>query len=105
MKTDDELRPDVERELESEPAHDHRTIGVSVVDRVVTPARVVIRLEAEGPSAPWNESRVRGTVRSFLERRDAEWAAAAAPGVATVHNDHGRSGRLRRRLMNDHRRR
>jgi osmotically-inducible protein OsmY len=36
MKSDDELRRDVERELEWEPAVDERRIGVSVIDGVVT---------------------------------------------------------------------
>ena len=36
MKSDNELRRDVERELEWEPAVDERRIGVSVLDGVVT---------------------------------------------------------------------
>ena len=36
MKTDDEIRQDVEDELEWEPAIDHRQIGVAVKDGVVS---------------------------------------------------------------------
>ena len=36
MKTDSELRHDVERQLEWEPSVDERRIGVSVVDGIVT---------------------------------------------------------------------
>ena len=36
MKTDNELRHDVELQLEWEPSVDERRIGVSVVDGVVT---------------------------------------------------------------------
>jgi osmotically-inducible protein OsmY len=74
MKTDDELRRDVERELESEPAHDHRTIGVSVVDRVVTLTGYVSSYAQrwKGPSAPCRESRVRGVANDLRVRRGGE---------------------------------
>ena len=37
MPTDEELRRDVERELEREPSYDGRRMGVSVDDGIVTP--------------------------------------------------------------------
>ena len=63
MKADDELRRDVEQELEWEPSVDERRIGVSVIEGIVT---------------------LTGEVGSYAH--EAEKAAWAAPGVRKVHN-------------------
>jgi len=65
MKTDSELRHDVEQALEWEPAIDERYIGVSVVDDVVT---------------------LTGHVSTFSERWKAERTVERVAGVRGVAN-------------------
>jgi osmotically-inducible protein OsmY len=84
MKTDDEIRQDVEDELEWEPAIDHRQIGVAVKDGVVS-----LTGAATAYSQKWRAERavervagVRGIandleVRVLGERSDADIARAA----------------------------
>ena len=136
MRSDNELRREVERELEWEPSVDDRRIGVSVVDGIVTlngevtsysekwrAERAVERVEgvrgivnlivvkprvepedikkkieetfkrdaivdANHITVEVNGAEVtlRGTVRSWVERHEAEKAAWSAPGVTAVHN-------------------
>ena len=66
MKTDSELRRDVERELEWEPSVDERRIGVSVIDGVVT---------------------LSGEVGSFAEKWNAERAVERVAGVRGIANE------------------
>jgi osmotically-inducible protein OsmY len=66
MKSDSELRRDVERELEWEPGVDERRIGVSVIDGVVT---------------------LTGQVPSYAERWKAERTAERVPSVRGIAND------------------
>jgi osmotically-inducible protein OsmY len=66
MKTDSELRRDVERELEWEPTVDERQIGVSVVDGIVT---------------------LTGEVGSFSEKWHAERAVERVEGVRGIANE------------------
>jgi osmotically-inducible protein OsmY len=66
MKSDNELRRDVERELEWEPAIDERRIGVSVMDGVVT---------------------LTGQVSTYAERWKAERAVERVAGVRGVANE------------------
>jgi osmotically-inducible protein OsmY len=66
MKTDDELRHEVEQELEWEPSIDERRIGVSVIDRVVT---------------------LTGEVSSYAEKWRTERAVERVAGVRGVAND------------------
>jgi osmotically-inducible protein OsmY len=85
MKSDSQLRQDVEDELEWEPSVDERQIGVAVSDAVVTLTGAVGSLPEK-----WNAERavervsgVRGVandieVRLAEERRDPEIAEAAA---------------------------
>jgi osmotically-inducible protein OsmY len=85
MKTDSELRQDVEHELEWEPSVDERRIGVSVIDGIVT-----LSGEVGSFGEKWNTERavervagVRGIaneleVRSATERSDTDIAKAAA---------------------------
>ena len=97
MKTDSELRRDVEKELVSDPAIDERRIGVSVIDGVVT-------LTGEVPTyaEKWKAERavervagVRGVanaleVRLLGDRTDTDIAKAAADALkwnSTVPSD------------------
>ena len=66
MKTDSELRRDVERELEWEPSVDERRIGVSVIDGVVT---------------------LSGEVGSFAEKWNAERAVERVAGVRAIADE------------------
>jgi osmotically-inducible protein OsmY len=66
MKSDGDLKRDVEAELQWEPALDSRDIGVAVRDGVVT---------------------LTGVVRSYAERRSAEDAAKRIAGVVGLAND------------------
>ena len=66
MKRDNELRRDVERELEWEPALDERRIGVSVIDGVVT---------------------LTGDVPTYSQRWKAERTVERVEGVRGVANE------------------
>ncbi len=89
MKTDSELRRDVEREAEWEPSVDERRIGVSVIDGVVT-----LSGEVGSFAEKWNAERgvervagVRGIadeleVQSVSKRSDTDIAKAAADRLA-----------------------
>ena len=66
MKTDVELRRDIEQELEWEPGVDQRRIGVSVVDGVVT---------------------LTGEVSFYAEKWNAERAVERVVGVKAIAND------------------
>jgi osmotically-inducible protein OsmY len=66
MKTDSELRREVERELEWEPSVDERRIGVSVMDGIVT---------------------LTGEVSSFGEKWRAERAVERVEGVRGIANE------------------
>ncbi|MCU1427022.1 MAG: Transport-associated protein [Actinomycetia bacterium] len=88
VKTDSELRADVERELEWEPSIDASRIGVSVVDGIVTLTGEVSSY-AEKWKAERTAERVRGVrgvaneleVRSAVERSDTDIAKAAADAL------------------------
>lgn len=85
MKTDSELRRDVERELELEPSVDERRIGVAVLDGIVTLTGEV-RSYAEKWQAERTVERVSGVrgvvdeleVKPATERSDIDIARAAA---------------------------
>ena len=66
MRADQDIRRDVERQLEWEPSIDAGEIGVSVKDGIVT---------------------LSGFVHSFVEKLDAERAAKRVVGVAGLAND------------------
>jgi osmotically-inducible protein OsmY len=66
MKTDSELRRDVERELEWDPSVDERRIGVSVLEGIVT---------------------LTGDVSSFFEKWRAERAVERVEGVRGIANE------------------
>jgi osmotically-inducible protein OsmY len=66
MKTDTQLREDVEAELAWEPSVDERQIGVAVKDGIVT---------------------ISGTVLSYAEKWNAERAVERVVGVRGVVND------------------
>ncbi len=66
MKADDELRRDVEQELEWEPSVDERRIGVSVIEGIVT---------------------LTGEVGSYVEKWKAERTAERVEGVRGLAND------------------
>ena len=66
MKADDELRRDVEKELEWEPSVDERRIGVSVIEGIVT---------------------LTGEVGSYVEKWKAERTAERVEGVRGLAND------------------
>jgi osmotically-inducible protein OsmY len=66
MKADDELRRDVEKELEWEPSVDERRIGVSVIEGIVT---------------------LTGEVGSYVEKWNAERTAERVEGVRGLAND------------------
>src|SRR4051794_34754569 len=88
MKTDSELRHDVEKELEWDPAIDERRIGVAVLDGVVT-----LTGEVTTFSEKWRAERtvervagVRGVaneleVRLLEERTDTDIAKSAADAL------------------------
>ena len=88
MKSDNELRRAVERELEWEPSVDERRIGVSVVDGIVTLAG-----EVTSYSEKWRAERaiervegVRGIVNELVvkpatERTDVDLATAAVDAL------------------------
>ena len=65
MKTDAEIKRDVEQELEWDPRFDARDIGVAVKDGVVT---------------------ISGQVRSFAERWAAQDATQSVGGVRAMAN-------------------
>jgi osmotically-inducible protein OsmY len=66
MKADDELRRDVEQELEWEPSVDERRIGVSVIEGIVT---------------------LTGEVGAYVEKWKAERTAERVEGVRGIAND------------------
>ncbi len=66
MKTDDELRVDVEREIQWEPGVDARRIGVSAIDGIVT---------------------ISGQVESYTEKWMTERAVERVQGVAGLANE------------------
>ena len=66
MRADQDIRRDVERQLEWEPSIDAGEIGVSVKDGIVT---------------------LSGIVHAFLEKLDAERAAKRVAGVVGLAND------------------
>src|ERR1700738_3708925 len=66
MRTDSEIKRDVEAELQSDPTIDASDIAVAVKDGVVT---------------------LTGFVRSYSEKLEAEAAAKRVAGVAAVVND------------------
>lgn len=66
MKTDNELREDVEEELEWEPSVDERRIGVAVRDGIVT---------------------LTGHVGSYAEKWNAERAVERVEGVKGIANE------------------
>ncbi len=66
MKTDNELREDVDKELEWEPSVDERRIGVAVLDGVVTST---------------------GHVSSYAEKWNAERAVERVRGVKGIANE------------------
>jgi osmotically-inducible protein OsmY len=66
MTSDNELRQEIERELEWEPSVDERRIGVAVLDGIVT---------------------LTGEVGSFAERWNAERAVERVAGVKGIAND------------------
>jgi osmotically-inducible protein OsmY len=66
MKSDSDIRRDVETELQWEPTLDSRDIGIAVKDGVVT---------------------LSGAVRSYAERRAAEDASKRIAGVVGLAND------------------
>jgi osmotically-inducible protein OsmY len=88
MKTDSDLRRDVERELEWEPSVDERRIGASVVDGIVT-----LTGEVSSYSEKWRAERavervagVRGIaneidVKSTLDRSDTDIAKMAVDAL------------------------
>jgi osmotically-inducible protein OsmY len=88
MKTDNELRRDVERELEWEPSVDERRIGVSVIDGIVT-----LTGDVASYSEKWHAERavervsdVRGIaneleVKPTSERTDTDLAKAAVEAL------------------------
>jgi osmotically-inducible protein OsmY len=88
MKTDSDLRRDVERELEWEPSVDERRIGASVVDGIVT-----LTGEVSSYSEKWRAERavervagVRGIaneidVKSALDRSDTDIAKMAVDAL------------------------
>jgi osmotically-inducible protein OsmY len=88
MKTDSDLRRDVERELEWEPSVDERRIGASVIDGIVT-----LTGEVSSYSEKWRAERavervagVRGIaneidVKSTLDRSDTDIAKMAVDAL------------------------
>jgi osmotically-inducible protein OsmY len=88
MKSDNELRREVERELEWEPSVDERRIGVAVLDGIVTLAG-----EVGSYSEKWRAERavervegVRGIVNNLVvkpvtERSDVDLAKAAVDAL------------------------
>jgi osmotically-inducible protein OsmY len=66
MRSDEEIRRDVEAELKWEPGIDSRDIGVAVKEGIVA---------------------LTGSVRSYAERWDAEKATKRIPGVIGIAND------------------
>jgi osmotically-inducible protein OsmY len=97
MRSDAELRRDVEMELEWEPSIDERRIGVSVVDGIVT-LTGELSSYAEKWKAERTVERVEGVkgianeleVRVSMERSDADIAKAAVDALnwnVTVPSD------------------
>ena len=88
MRTDQEIRCDVERELEWEPSLDERRVGVSAVDGVIT-----LTGEVDSFGEKWNAERavervagVRGianeiTIRSSSSHTDSDIAQAAVAAL------------------------
>src|ERR1700722_12313923 len=66
MKTDNQIRHDVERELQWEPSIDERRIAVAVLDRIVT---------------------LSGEVTSYAQKWKAERVAERAEGVRGIVNE------------------
>jgi osmotically-inducible protein OsmY len=77
------LRRVIEQELEWEPSLDERRSGVSVIDGIVP-----LTGDLSSYAEKWKAERAveRGSVRSWVERHEAEKSAWAAPGVRAVHN-------------------
>ena len=71
MKTDSELRRDVERELEWEPSVDERRIGVSVVDGIVT-----LTLDDPAQKANTMNATYVAAMTAAMDRLEAEKAIA-----------------------------
>jgi osmotically-inducible protein OsmY len=83
MKSDAQLKKDVEAELEWDPSINATEVGVAVKDGVVTlreDTRIEVRVN--GSTAV-----LRGSVHSLAERVAAQGAAWSAPGITRVDNE------------------
>ena len=97
MKTDIELRRDIEQELEWEPSVDQRRIGVSVVDGVVTLTGEGARREVECGARCDGQHRPR-SLRSCLPGTSIidQWRSAARRSAPWSRSRPRASGRHRR---------
>jgi len=89
-----ELKTDAEAELEWDLGVPRNEIGVTVIKEKIQQALVrSAEREADRIIVQVDGSKVtlRGAVRSYVEKQDAERAARAAPGVISVDNRIGLS--------------
>jgi osmotically-inducible protein OsmY len=88
-RSDADVKTDVEAEFKREPRVIPNEIGVAVIQENIQQALVRsaetdagrIVVEVDGSKVT-----LRGAVRSYAEKQDAERAAWAAPGVTSVDN-------------------
>jgi osmotically-inducible protein OsmY len=88
-RSDAELKTDAEAELEWDPRVHRNEIGVAVIKEKIQRALVrSAETEADRIIVQVDGGKVtlRGAVRSYAEKQDAERAARAAPGVISVDN-------------------
>jgi osmotically-inducible protein OsmY len=88
-RIDAEVKSDVEAELKWDPRVHSNEIGVAVIKEKIQQALVrSAETEADRIIVQVDGSKVtlRGAVRSYAEKQDAERAAWATPGVTSVDN-------------------
>jgi osmotically-inducible protein OsmY len=88
-RSDAELKTDVEAEPKWDPRVHRNEIGVAVIKQKIQQALVrSAETEADRIIVQVDGSNVtlRGAVRSYAEKQEAEQAAWAAPGVTSVDN-------------------
>jgi hypothetical protein len=83
-RTDEGIQKDVIAELKWEPRVNPAAVRVQW-DALLVPEQIEVTV-AKGWARAGNEAVLKGTVRSWAEREEAERAAWRAPGVTSADN-------------------